>query len=254
MSLQRVMSTVGWVSGALGTANKGRVSLFWPAVSKMKDQEVAGLKGKVKATSDPLVVHAVGDAATRRRELVRAAVKLFIETGYHETTTRDIAEAAGWTVGSLYEFVKSKSDILYFVCESLHEEVESLMRTTGVKGEPVEEALPRALATYFRVCDSRQDSILLLYQETTCLSPAAKSLVLKNEERVTDFFDALLRRGVHEGQFELPSDKVTRLMAHNITILGQMWAFRRWYVQKHFSLEEYIAIQTELVMRDLKPH
>ena len=27
----------------------------------------------------------------RRRELVDAAVKLFIETGYHETTTRDIA-------------------------------------------------------------------------------------------------------------------------------------------------------------------
>jgi TetR/AcrR family transcriptional regulator, cholesterol catabolism regulator len=189
----------------------------------------------------------------RRRELVGAAVPLFIETGYHETTTRDIAMSAGWTVGELYDFVKSKSDILYLVCESLHEEVEALLRAGAVAGETIDVALPRALATYIRACDSRQDSILLIYQETTSLPHAARCLVIENEERVTDYFDVLLQQGVQEGRFQLSSEKVTRLMAHNITILGQMWAFRRWYVQKHFSLEEYIAIQTELVMRDLKP-
>ncbi len=189
----------------------------------------------------------------RCRQLVDAAVPLFIETGYHETTTRDIAKAAGWTVGELYDFVKSKSDILYLVCESIHEEVEALLKADAVAEETIDAALPRALATYIRTCDSRQDAILLIYQETTSLPHAARCLVIENEERVTDFFDTLLRRGVREGFFQLSSEKVTRLMAHNITILGQMWAFRRWYVQKHFSLEEYIAIQTELVMRDLKP-
>jgi AcrR family transcriptional regulator len=189
----------------------------------------------------------------RKRELVDAAVKLFISTGYHETTTRDIAQAAGWTVGSLYDFVKSKGDILYLVCESIHDEVSLLLRADTLKAEAIEAALPRALATYIRACDRRQDAILLIYQETTCLSPEARSLVIANEERVTDYFDALLRRGVHEGVFQLDSEKVTRLMAHNMTILGQMWAFRRWYVQKQFTLEEYIAIQRELVMRNLQP-
>jgi len=189
----------------------------------------------------------------RRRELVDAAVTLFIETGYHETTTRDIASAAGWTVGALYDYVKSKGDILYLVCQSIHEEVAELLKAGTVAGESIESALPRTLATYFRACDRRQDAILLIYQETRCLSPAARSLVIENEERVTDYFDALLRRGAREGVFHLSSDKVARLVAHNITILGQMWAFRRWYVQKQFSVEEYIAIQTELVMRNLRP-
>ena len=188
----------------------------------------------------------------RRRKLVDGAVELFIKTGYHETTTRDIAQAAGWTVGELYEFVKSKSEILYLVCESIHDEVAGLLRADAITGEDISAALPRALGTYFRACDRRQDAILLIYQETTCLSPEARGLVIANEERVTDYFDALLRRGVLEGAFHLSSEKVTRLMAHNITILGQMWAFRRWYVQKQFTLEEYIAIQTDLVMRDLR--
>lgn len=194
-----------------------------------------------------------GEEEARRRKLVDAAVTLFVETGYHETTTRDIAQAAGWTVGELYDFVKSKSDILYLVCESIHHEVSELLKAGTVTGESIDVALPRALATYFRTCDRRQEAILLIYQESTCLSHEARSLVIKNEERVTDFFDALLRRGVHEGVFHLATDKVIRLMAHNVTILGQMWAFRRWYVQKQFTLEEYIAIQTDLLMRNLQP-
>lgn len=210
------------------------------------------IHGPLWSTDSEAARHAESQNA-RRRKLVDEAVRLFIETGYHETTTRDIATAAGWTVGELYEYVKSKGDILYLVCQSIHHEVAELLKAGTIRGESIEAALPRTLATYFRACDRRQDAILLIYQETRCLSPAGRSLVIENEERVTDFFDALLRRGAHEGVFSLSSDKVTRLMAHNITILGQMWAFRRWYVQKQFSLEEYIAFQTELIMRNLKP-
>tara|TARA_R110001592_G_scaffold72615_4_gene221621 strand:+ start:1410 stop:2063 length:654 start_codon:yes stop_codon:yes gene_type:complete len=193
-----------------------------------------------------------GQLTERCRVLVESAIKLFIETGYHETTTRDIAMAAGWTVGELYEFIKSKGDILYLICESVHQEVAALLKAVRVDGEDIESALSNTLATYMRSCDKQQDAILLIYQESTCLSSDARSLVMENEERVTDLFDALIRRGMHEGSFQLPSEKVARLMAHNITILGQMWAFRRWYMRKHFTLEEYITMQTELIMRDLK--
>ncbi len=213
---------------------------------------IGDVGGQATSSSEDSVCEHISEPK-HKRQLVDAAVRLFIDTGYHETTTRDIAQAAGLTVGALYEYVKSKSDILYLVCESVHAEVEQLLRADAVDNDSIDVALPRALGTYFRACDDRQDAILLIYRETACLSSAARALVIENEERVTKYFDALLRRGVLEGHFELPSEKVTRLMAHNITILGQMWAFRRWYVQKQFSLEEYIAIQTALVMRDLKP-
>ena len=48
----------------------------------------------------------------RRRQIVEAAAKLFIDQGFHKTTTRQIARAAGFSIGSLYEYVTSKEDVL----------------------------------------------------------------------------------------------------------------------------------------------
>ena len=60
----------------------------------------------------------------RRRQIAAAAVKLFIEKGFHKTTTSQIAGASGFSIGSLYEYFASKEDILYLVCELIHAEVE----------------------------------------------------------------------------------------------------------------------------------
>ena len=38
----------------------------------------------------------------RRRQIIDAAVQLFIEKGFHKTTTRQIARASGLSIGSLY--------------------------------------------------------------------------------------------------------------------------------------------------------
>ena len=38
------------------------------------------------------------------------------------------------------------------------------------------------------------------------------------------------------------------MAAHNIYVLGQMWAFRRWELRKIFTLEEYIEITNRLII------
>ena len=53
----------------------------------------------------------------RRRQIIDSTVELFIEHGYHKTTTRMIAKAANFSIGSLYEYVSSKEDLLYLVCK-----------------------------------------------------------------------------------------------------------------------------------------
>jgi len=58
-----------------------------------KKQENNGIPTQVK--NQALVTQ-------RRRQIVDAAVNLFIENGFHKTTTRQIAKAAGISIGSLY--------------------------------------------------------------------------------------------------------------------------------------------------------
>jgi AcrR family transcriptional regulator len=60
----------------------------------------------------------------RRRQIADAAVRLFVEKGFHKTTTRQIARAADISIGSLYEYFTTKEDILYIVCDFIHTEME----------------------------------------------------------------------------------------------------------------------------------
>ena len=59
----------------------------------------------------------------RREQMIRGAVKLFKEKGFHRATTREIAKAAGFSIGTLYEYIRTKEDVLYLVCDSIYNEV-----------------------------------------------------------------------------------------------------------------------------------
>ena len=55
----------------------------------------------------------------QRSKIVRAAIKLVIEKGSHETSVREIGQAAGLTQGTLYNYIRSKGDILYLICDAV---------------------------------------------------------------------------------------------------------------------------------------
>ena len=187
----------------------------------------------------------------RRRQIVDAAVSLFIKKGFHKTTTREIAQRAGLSIGSVYEYVSTKEDVLYLVCDVIHAEAErqineALARTTGGR-----ETLAEVIGEYFRVCDRMSDHILLVYQETQSLPSRWRKKVLENEVRFTGIFKGVLARLVAAGELPGLEDRTLDLLAHNITVLGHMWTFRRWFLRRQYTIEEYITIQTALICGEL---
>ncbi len=189
--------------------------------------------------------------AEKRGAIVEASVRLFTEKGYHETTTREIAKASGIAIGTLYEYIQSKEDILYLVCDAIHREMEARLRDALEGLIAPREALTAAMGQFIRVCDRMQDSIILVYRETQSLAPESAKYVLRNEARMARIFERIIDDGVKSGVFIRRSDAEQRLMAHNIVVLGHMWAFRRWFLREAFSLDEYIAAQTSLIMSEL---
>lgn len=59
----------------------------------------------------------------RRDQMIKGAVTLFIQKGFHRTTTREIAKASGFSIGTLYEYIRTKEDVLYLVCDSIYDQV-----------------------------------------------------------------------------------------------------------------------------------
>lgn len=180
----------------------------------------------------------------RRKQIMKGALRVFITNGYHRTSTRQIADACGMSVGSLYHYVGSKEDILYLLIEdtlntTLHA-MSGAVRISDPRG-----ALVYAIDRWIRVMDETQDATLFAYQELRNLKAAARSGLLDIDRRVSGVFERIVSAGVKRGQFQVADPK---LVAHSITVIGHMWAFRRWFFRQYCTVDQYIERQTRLIL------
>ncbi|KIL76584.1 TetR/AcrR family transcriptional regulator [Pseudobacillus badius] len=181
----------------------------------------------------------------RRSEMIKGAVHLFKQKGFHRTTTREIAKAAGFSIGTLYEYIRTKEDVLYLVCDSIYDQVKDRLQRIDLEAGTL-ESLKLGIGYYFKVVDDMQDEVLVMYQEAKSLSKDALPYVLKKEMDMVGMFERLIRRCVENGELEMEERKI-HMLAQDIFVQGQMWGFRRWALQKEFSIDDYIDLQTDLL-------
>jgi len=185
----------------------------------------------------------------RRRQIADAAVHLFIKKGFHKTTTRQIARTAEISIGSLYEYFNCKEDILYLVCDFIHSEMEQGVSKAMAKASGGRDALAKVIREYFMVCHRMSDFILMIYQETQSLPRQWQKRVLENELRITGLLVSVLARLSQSGELPHLDERSIELTAHNIVVMGHMWTFRRWFLAKHYSIEDYVKLQTAAILR-----
>ena len=183
----------------------------------------------------------------RRKEIVNAAVDLFVRKGFHNTTIREIAQKFGMSVGTLYEYIRTKEDILLLVCDYINVTVRMRVKPSLSITEDSVQSLYNAIETYYRIMDEMQDYIIFLYQETKSLSHENREYIFKSEEDMTRIFEDILKQGIKQGVFDIEQKNIL-IVANNIMVKGQMWAFRRWMLQKNYTLERYIEVQSKSVL------
>jgi AcrR family transcriptional regulator len=208
-----------------------------------------GMNESTRTTDIPTQVKNPDLVDRRRRQIAEAAVTLFIDRGFHKTTTRQIAKAAGISIGSLYEYFNCKEDILYLVCDSIHTQVEKGVAAAMAKASGGRDALAKVIREYFLVCHRMSNFMLLIYQETHSLPSQWQKRVLENELRISGLLVEVLARLSRSGELPHLDDKSIEMAAHDIAVLGHMWTFRRWYLGRHYRIEDYIAVQTDFILR-----
>jgi len=186
----------------------------------------------------------------RREHIINCSIKLFLQKGYEETTTRELADACGISKGALYLYVGSKEDILYLIIdraasgqvrvfEDIRNKVEHLSPT---------EALRQSIRIYFQSVDNSQELYIFINHIIGKIPKSDRHILLDAQDRIVTFFEDLLRGGIKAREF---STKDPQMVAFNILVLGATWAIRRPFLKRRYSLEEYIATQTEYIMGDV---
>lgn len=186
----------------------------------------------------------------RRDQMIQAAVSLFKQKGFHRTTTREIAREAGFSIGTLYEYIRKKEDILYLVCDAIYDQFHSRMAKEAGNKRMSIERLQRIIRAYFKLIDHMQDEMLVMYQELKSLAKESLPYVLKKEMHLTTIFEDVLTECVEEGVLSLTQQEI-KLAAHDIMVIGQMWAFRRWALHSEYTLEQYMEIQVNQLIKGM---
>ena len=185
----------------------------------------------------------------RREQMVRSAVKLFKEKGFHRTTTREIAKEAGFSIGTLYEYIRTKEDILFLVCDGIYNEVHHRLSTLLLQHESV-TGLKAAIQQYYLLIDDMTDEFVVMYQESKSLPKDALKYVLEKELEMVALFERMLQSCMSSGELNIDESEI-KLAAHHIVVQGQMWAFRRWALTKHYTIGDYIELQTKQLVNGL---
>ncbi|SDK15732.1 TetR/AcrR family transcriptional regulator [Sediminibacillus albus] len=183
----------------------------------------------------------------RRNQMIKGAVALFKEKGFHRTTTREIAKASGFSIGTLYEYIRTKEDILFLVCDSIYENVKVRMEAAFVTENATTEHLMEAVRAYFFLMDEMQNEVVIMYQEMKSLSKEAQEYVIKKEKAMVRMLENLIS---DSAPCQLKTSDIS-LIANNIFIQGQMWGFRRWMLQKDFTITSYTERQVHFLLAGL---
>ncbi|CEG21914.1 putative HTH-type transcriptional regulator YfiR [Planococcus massiliensis] len=184
----------------------------------------------------------------RRAQMIRGAVTLFKEKGFHRTTTREIAKASGFSIGTLYEYIRTKEDVLYLVCDSIYDEVHARLDALDVDTGSL-DVLITAIEHYYSLIDDMQDEYVVMYQESKSLPKDALRYVLDKEMEMVSLFERLLTECADSGEIAM-APKEIKLAANHLFVQGQMWAFRRWAL-RDYTIQEFIELQTKFLLQGM---
>jgi AcrR family transcriptional regulator len=179
-------------------------------------------------------------------EIRSVALDLFYKRGFQATTLRDIAAKVGIQVGSLYNHIASKGELLFEIMETV---MLDLLEDQRVVAETPDVVERMRLLVYHHVKfhGERAEEVFVGNSELRSLSRAQRSRVVALRHEYEQMFQDELEDGIRQGKF-LPVD--VQITAYGILAMTT-WV-SAWYSSRgRLSLEEIAEIYTATVLRGI---
>ncbi len=100
-----------------------------------------------------------------RNAIMDAAYDLFLKNGFHGTSMRDIAQAAGIALGGIYNHFATKEDIYLAMLMERHSFIKIAPALQAARGETVEELVTDAAQRMIEALGQSHDIVSLMFIE-----------------------------------------------------------------------------------------
>jgi AcrR family transcriptional regulator len=192
----------------------------------------------------------VGSYGPKTLEAIRkAGLRLIFERGYAAMSLRDLAAEVGIQVGSLYNHISTKQELLF---ELVHDHVNELLRQLDLalegKKDPVER-LRAFVAFHVTYHMSRKREVFIANSELRSLEPKNYDAIVALRSTYEARLSRILSEGVSEGVFEVVDIKVA-----TFAILAQLTGICNWYRPGgRLTREAIVAAHEKLVLSGVSP-
>lgn len=157
------------------------------------------------------------DREVRRAEIMNAAVQLFVDNGYRETTMSDIARSIGLNQSSLYYWFKDKEDLLEAIMKDNTTSFKLASRLSEMPGEHPLHLYATVYADTLMMCNFPFDYFEL---ENVALShPRRFGVFFDTYRDLRETIGRIIRDGVEDGDF--PADTKPELAMSIVLSLAE---------------------------------
>lgn len=157
-----------------------------------------------------------------RDRIVRAATVVFAEHGFHRATMQDIVREAGLSVGAIYTYFRSKSELILAGCDLISDLELGELRERLAAVDDYRERVATALGFFFdqyeteRRADGRAILLARAWAEVDA-DPAIREMLRRRRREIVTSCALLLQEGVVRG--ELPGWLDVEHVAHGVAAL-----------------------------------
>jgi AcrR family transcriptional regulator len=152
--------------------------------------------------------------AKRRHEIFHQVVNIFLKKGFHETPMREIAEAAGLGKSTLYDYFKTKDEILIYFFEDQLNDLTEEAQKIAMQNKSADKRLRQIMQMHLEFLQANKNLFMKLSLEAQRLKLESQKQIQEKRHAYQDLIRALIDEGIREGAFR----KVDSLLAARILI------------------------------------
>jgi AcrR family transcriptional regulator len=178
------------------------------------------------------------------RAIVRAAAQVFATRGYAASTTNHIAERAGVSIGSLYEYFPNKDALLIALMEEHLREAREILAAAAVDAASAPGGLRGIVRQFVRAMvefHARDRALHRVLFEETPLPPRIRRHLADLEQQITERVLDYLRAqpGVRRPDLALAAAVVVQTiegLTHKLVLYGERDAPVEPYIEEMVAL------------------
>jgi len=189
--------------------------------------------------------------AARQEQILEAAAVVFSQKGYERATTREIADEADISEGTLYNYFDNKVDLLNGVAKAFADEITA--KIASIEADNLEDMMAQLLTDRFRSGRERRLFMLFLY-EARLNSEVHHYYGQDAMQRIIDATEERFRSFIESGVMR-PLDPNMAARAISATIMGfaALYELGQYGVENSdFSAERWGKEVTDLFLRGMQ--